>query len=203
MPHIVQNSSNGNNGSTALSGRGLPHRKLSLEERIGIAADLALRQCHIEPSKTQAAQLLGVTTFQLRAELKARAARSAQQWAAESEAHKARESIGARVRQARKQVGLTQVKLAERCGVAQATVQKIETGRSANSRFLPKIWVQLGLPLVELDPGFAQAQVGMGVEASAFAITTAWYRASVAAREQAIRTIGVANVWDTLARVID
>jgi hypothetical protein len=75
MDDIARNSGN---GSVPISGRGLPHRKLSLEERIGMAADLALRQCHIEPSKTQAAQLLGVTVQQLRSELKARARREAQ-----------------------------------------------------------------------------------------------------------------------------
>jgi transcriptional regulator with XRE-family HTH domain len=62
--------------------------------------------------------------------------------------------IGDRVRKARKQAKLSQVELAKLCNVTQATVQKIETGRSTNSRFLPKVWARLGLPLIELDPGF-------------------------------------------------
>jgi transcriptional regulator with XRE-family HTH domain len=108
-------------------------------------------------------------------------------------------STGARVREARKLAGLTQVKLAKRYGVTQSTIQKIETGRSTNSRFLPVVWARLGLPLAELDPGFAQAQL----EAEASAITIGWCRASVTAREQAIRTIGVANVWDVITRILD
>jgi transcriptional regulator with XRE-family HTH domain len=58
--------------------------------------------------------------------------------------------IGARVRKARKQAGLSQVELAKLCNVTQATVQKIETNRSANSKFLAKIWSQLNLPLEEI-----------------------------------------------------
>jgi hypothetical protein len=133
MSHIVHNSPNGNNGSTALSGRGLAHRKLSLEERIGMAADLASKHCHLEPSRTQAAQLLGVTVQQLRSELKARARREVQAQEAQREEAEARASI----------------------------------------------------------------------EVEATAIHVAWYGASPAARELAVRTIGTAEVWDCLARIID
>jgi transcriptional regulator with XRE-family HTH domain len=62
-----------------------------------------------------------------------------------------------RLRRARKQAGLSQVELAKLCNVTQATVQKIETGRSTNSRFLAKIWARLGLPLDELDPDYSSA----------------------------------------------
>jgi transcriptional regulator with XRE-family HTH domain len=68
--------------------------------------------------------------------------------------HKA-ETIGSRVREARKKAGLSQAELAKLCNVTQATIQKIETSRSANSRFLSIVWARLGLPLVELDPGYS------------------------------------------------
>jgi transcriptional regulator with XRE-family HTH domain len=63
-------------------------------------------------------------------------------------------NIGAQIRKARKAKGLTQSELAQQAGVTQATVQKLETGRSTNSRYLPQIWAGLGLPLEELNPAF-------------------------------------------------
>jgi transcriptional regulator with XRE-family HTH domain len=60
------------------------------------------------------------------------------------------ESVGLRVRKARKRAGLSQAELAKLCNITQATVQKIETSRSTNSRFLPTVWARLGLPLPEL-----------------------------------------------------
>jgi transcriptional regulator with XRE-family HTH domain len=62
--------------------------------------------------------------------------------------------IGARIRKARKTMGLSQAELAQRLGVTQATIQKIETSRSTNSRYLAKVVAGVGLPLEELDPVF-------------------------------------------------
>jgi len=61
------------NGQEPVRGRGLARRKLTLEELIGLAADVAARQRAFEPSLGQVADLFGVTTSQIRAELKARA----------------------------------------------------------------------------------------------------------------------------------
>jgi transcriptional regulator with XRE-family HTH domain len=71
---------------------------------------------------------------------------------------------GARVRKARKAKRLSQAQLAKLCNVTQATVQKIETGRSINSRFLPKIWAGLGLPLEELDPAYKANGAATAIE---------------------------------------
>jgi len=71
MNTLLKSSAHGN--GVAVNGRGLAHRKMSVEERIRLAADLAVGQVRLEPSLAQAAELCGVTTPQIRQELKARA----------------------------------------------------------------------------------------------------------------------------------
>ncbi len=60
------------NGS--ICGRGLPHRKLSLDQLKKLAADVVTGERQFEPSLAQTASIFGVTVTQIREELKARAA---------------------------------------------------------------------------------------------------------------------------------
>ena len=77
-PGVVKISSghtttNGNgNGSDAVSGRGLAHRKWTLAERVAFAADLATGVKHLDLSQGQLCQVFHITPVALRAELKAR-----------------------------------------------------------------------------------------------------------------------------------
>jgi hypothetical protein len=93
MLDIVKFPTNGNGRAGRVSGRGLARRKLSREQRIGLAADLACGRQHLDPSLTQVAALLGVTVQQIRAELKNRSATAddaeALRWLAQCEAETA------------------------------------------------------------------------------------------------------------------
>ena len=64
------------NGSPpVVNGRGLPHLKLTDDELVGLAADLATGQRRLQPSLNQVSALTGVSLAAIRAELKARMAR--------------------------------------------------------------------------------------------------------------------------------
>ena len=66
-------TTNGNgNGSDAVSGRGLAHRKWTLTERIAYAADVATGMKHLDLSQGQLCSIFHVTPGALRAEIKAR-----------------------------------------------------------------------------------------------------------------------------------
>ena len=65
-------------------------------------------------------------------------------------AHKEK-SIGECVRAAREAKGWSQARLARHIGFSQATLHKIEAGISKNSRYIPVIWAQVGLPLDDLN----------------------------------------------------
>jgi hypothetical protein len=66
-------TTNGNgNGSDAVSGRGLAHRKWTLAERVAFAADLATGVKHLDLSRGQLCSILHVPPAALRAELRAR-----------------------------------------------------------------------------------------------------------------------------------
>jgi hypothetical protein len=66
-------STNGNgNGSDALSGAGLAHRKWTLAERIAYAADVATGVKHLDLSQGQLCLIFHITPGALRAEIKAR-----------------------------------------------------------------------------------------------------------------------------------
>jgi transcriptional regulator with XRE-family HTH domain len=60
--------------------------------------------------------------------------------------------IGEKIRTQREALGLSQADLAQAVGVSQATVDKIESGKTVRSRYLPRIAARLGIPLTELDP---------------------------------------------------
>jgi hypothetical protein len=87
MLDIVKNSQNHNgNGSDAINGRGLAHRKLTHAQRCSLAADVALGQLQLDLSLGQIADLLRITPAQLREELKLRTAqRDCDQWMDELE----------------------------------------------------------------------------------------------------------------------
>jgi hypothetical protein len=63
------------NGSKPVGGRGIKRRKLSLDEQIKLAADLATGERPFMPSVAQACMLVDVPQRAVAAELKARAAR--------------------------------------------------------------------------------------------------------------------------------
>ncbi|MEJ1377949.1 MAG: helix-turn-helix transcriptional regulator [Candidatus Sedimenticola sp. (ex Thyasira tokunagai)] len=69
--------------------------------------------------------------------------------------------IGTRLRQLRREVGLTQQQLADLSGTNQAVVQKIENGKSQRPRILPELayalkvnpaWLQFGEPFAYPKP---------------------------------------------------
>ena len=63
--------------------------------------------------------------------------------------------IGQKIRRRREELRLSQADLGRQVGVSQATIDKIEAGHTARSRYLPLLAVKLGLPLEEIDPGLA------------------------------------------------
>jgi hypothetical protein len=77
MLDIVKSPSTGNGNDATVSGRGLARRQLTAAELVNLAADFATGRQRLELSLTQIAGLTGVTTAQLRSELKARAQRRA------------------------------------------------------------------------------------------------------------------------------
>lgn len=60
--------------------------------------------------------------------------------------------LGGLVRKYREALGLSQAELGRAVGVSQATIDKIESGRTTLSRFLPRIAARLGIPQRDLDP---------------------------------------------------
>lgn len=67
---------------------------------------------------------------------------------------------GEKVKQARELRGWSQKDLADKVGVSQVAIKKIESGETRQSKFLPKVAKVLDLDLAELDvslqPGFAE-----------------------------------------------
>src|SRR5689334_2223485 len=59
-------------------------------------------------------------------------------------------TFGDAVRQQRTARGMSQKELADRAGTSQATIEKIENGKSHRSRYLPVVFSVLGLPLGQL-----------------------------------------------------
>jgi transcriptional regulator with XRE-family HTH domain len=63
----------------------------------------------------------------------------------------------------RERLKLSQAELGRAVGVSQATIDKIESGRTTLSRFLPRIAARLGIPQRDLDP-FIGAPPGVRFE---------------------------------------
>jgi hypothetical protein len=68
----VANLTRNGNGVDSLNGRGIKRRKLTQEERVSLAADVAMGVIHVTPSLKQAAGAVGVSVVDLRNELKER-----------------------------------------------------------------------------------------------------------------------------------
>ncbi len=60
--------------------------------------------------------------------------------------------LGKLVRKYREAHKLSQAELGRAVGVSQATIDKIESGKTTLSRFLPRIAARLGIPQQDLDP---------------------------------------------------
>jgi len=133
MLDIVKPTLNGN-GLRSVNGRGLEHRKLTLDQRIDLAADFASGRRHLHPSIKSTATLLKVTPMQVSERLRMRVQQEAEwlraerRWQVQSEAE--------------------------------------------------------------------------AVNAEADSIVSEWRRSSPEAREAAFRTIGAAEIWDVLARIV-
>jgi len=82
MLDIVRSTLNGN-GLDSVNGRGLERRKLTLDQRIDLAADFASGRRHLHPSIKSTATLLKVTPTQVRERLKWRAQRETRRQEAE------------------------------------------------------------------------------------------------------------------------
>lgn len=61
---------------------------------------------------------------------------------------------GEKIKQARELRGWSQKDLADRVGVSQVAIKKIESSQTRQSKFLPKIARVLELDLAEIDPSF-------------------------------------------------
>jgi len=83
MLDIVKSIPNGN-GSAAINGRGLRRRKLTLDQRIDLAADIASGRRLLHPSIKSTAASLKITPAQVSERLKARAQQEAAWRAAEA-----------------------------------------------------------------------------------------------------------------------
>jgi len=69
---ITENLTRNGNGADSLNGRGIKRRKLTPEERVELAADIAMGEVHVTPSLKQTAAATGVSVVDLRNELKER-----------------------------------------------------------------------------------------------------------------------------------
>ena len=83
MLNIVKSTLNGN-GLDSVNGRGLGRRKLTLDQRIDLAADLASGRRLLHPSIKSTAASLKITAAQVSERLKARARQEAKWRAAEA-----------------------------------------------------------------------------------------------------------------------
>jgi len=99
-------------------------------------------------------------------------------------------TLGGRLRKRRRDLGWTQVHLAEQVGTYQAVIQKIENGKSLRPRILSQIAAAL-----EVHPAwlmFGIAEVG-GLSSEAVDLARAWDRLAEpqrSAMKDAIMTIG-------------
>jgi hypothetical protein len=90
MLSLPKSTTNGNGHAGTVNGRGLARRRLTPEQWIDLAADLACGQYKFEPSLLQISRLFGVPVHHLRDELKRRSAAqdaaATDRWLQQSEA---------------------------------------------------------------------------------------------------------------------
>ena len=91
------------------------------------------------------------------------------------------DSLGGRLRQKRRELGMTQEQLAERADTTQAVIQKIENGKSLRPRKTDKLADALGVKAAWLMFGSDRFD---SVEAEAMEIASAWSRLDEALREK-------------------
>jgi transcriptional regulator with XRE-family HTH domain len=99
-------------------------------------------------------------------------------------------TLGGRLRRRRKELGWTQVHLAERVGTSQAVIQKIENGKSLRPRILEEIAAALGVRPAWLQ--FGVEEVGE-LNEEAIELARAWSRLDEphrSAMKEAILKIG-------------
>ncbi len=99
-------------------------------------------------------------------------------------------TLGGRLRRRRKELGWTQVHLAETVGTSQAVIQKIENGKSLRPRILEEIAEALGVRPAWLQ--FGVEEVG-GLNEEAIELARAWARLDEphrSAMKEAILKIG-------------
>jgi transcriptional regulator with XRE-family HTH domain len=70
---------------------------------------------------------------------------------------------GGIIREKRKEIGWSQRDLADRVGVSQVAIKKIETGETVKSKHFPKIAQLLGIDLAEIDPALSSNSISTGV----------------------------------------
>ena len=85
MNALLNATSPVNGGLPVVNGRGLPHLRLTEDELVRLAADLATGRRPLQPSVAQTTLLTGVSATKIRAEIKARAAQAKVQEADEIE----------------------------------------------------------------------------------------------------------------------
>lgn len=99
-------------------------------------------------------------------------------------------TLGGRLRKRRRDLGWTQVYLAEQVGTSQAVIQKIENGKSLRPRILGQIAAALDVHPAWLM--FGVVEVG-GLSSAAVDLARAWDRLEEpqrSAMKEAIMTIG-------------
>jgi transcriptional regulator with XRE-family HTH domain len=107
-----------------------------------------------------------------------------------SRSHEDLESLGGRLRRRRKELGWTQMFLAEQVGTSQAVIQKIENGKSLRPRILEQIADSLAVKPAWLM--FGVEEVGE-LNEEAIELARAWARLSEphrSAMKDAILKIG-------------
>ncbi len=107
-----------------------------------------------------------------------------------SSSHEDLESLGGRLRRRRKELGWTQMFLAEQVGTSQAVIQKIENGKSLRPRILEQIADSLAVKPAWLM--FGVEEVGE-LNEEAIELARAWARLSEphrSAMKDAILKIG-------------
>jgi hypothetical protein len=177
MLDIVKLSHNGNGSGQTVSGRGLARRKLTAEQWLDLAADVACGQRPFAPSLAQIAALFRVSILELREELKQRAA--------------AADGIGDN-----NDAGEPSPEL-EHGGNAEPGPSTVDDDDG-----LADWWTDLHEQGgAEVARWLAQCEAE-AINAEADAIVEAWGRASPLGHEAAVRVIGAGNVWDVFAPVV-
>ena len=71
---------------------------------------------------------------------------------------------GATIKKAREKRGWSQADLGRRVGISQVAIKKIEDGDTRQSKFLPRLALELGLSLTDLDPTLSTGNSAIGFQ---------------------------------------